>query len=390
MGITLNRENVAKLIEPGRIFFDDQLMGFGYRVRLDADGKLRASYIIQYRIGRQQRRQKIGDANKLSPDGARKRATEMLAKVTLGIDPGAEKEAMRAATALTFSAAVEQYLDLKKLEVRPTSLRLSTLYLTGKQYFGQMHTMPLTKVTRSDVATALNKITLASGAPTVGRARAHLSAFYTWAMKNGHCDQNPVIATVNPKTGPGGDRVLSDDELACVWRASGDDEFGKITKLLMLTGARRQEIGGLRWSEIDVEAGTMTIPGERTKNHRTLELKLPPQAMKIIASVPRMEDRDCLFGDRADIGFTQWQTGKRDLKDGITKAWRLHDIRRSVATGMAEIGIDPHIIEAVVNHASGHKGGIAGIYNHAKYKAQMKTALLLWSNHIDEIVNERA
>src|SRR5262249_23049766 len=148
--------------------------------------------------------------NKLSPDQARKRASELLAKAILGTDPTDERKTERAATSLTFSKAVAQYLDLKKLEVRASSLAVTTLYLTNRKYFGGLHAMPLTKVTRSDVSSAVNKITVGSGAPSASRARAHLSAFYVWAIKNGHTDQNPVTNSATPKVRPSRERVLTD------------------------------------------------------------------------------------------------------------------------------------------------------------------------------------
>src|SRR5262249_21697715 len=141
------------------------------------------------------RKKKIGDAAKINVDQARKRATEMLAKVTLGVDPAAEREAERAATALTFAAAVEQYLDLKKLKVRHNSLRVSALYLVRPVYFGPLHRTPLTKITQGAVSARLDAIYVESGAPSAGQARKHLSAFFVWCMKRGHCLQNPVINT---------------------------------------------------------------------------------------------------------------------------------------------------------------------------------------------------
>jgi integrase len=383
MGTKLTRESVVGLTEPGRIYFDSDLVGFGYKVHRCADGKIRPSWIVQYRVDGRQRRQKLGDAARLNADAARKKALVWLGKVADGIDPAAQKESARAATALTFSAAVKQYLDLKRLEVRASSLRLTTLYLCNKRYFGALHTTPLTKVTRSDVATALNKITLASGAHTVSRARAHLSAFYTWCMKNGHCDLNPVIATVNPKIGPSRERVLDDRELAAVWKACPDSEYGKIIKLMLLTGCRRGEIGGLKWSEIDLDGGTITLPPERTKNGRQHVLPLPPLALEIIASVPHRVGRDPLFGERAS-GFTRWQT--HHLKDGCAP-WTPHDLRRTFRTGLGRLGIPPHIAEMCINH---RKGGVEAIYDRYRYDREMKNALAIWSDHIASIINKTA
>jgi integrase len=386
---TLDRATVATLTalpdgKTGELYWDTKLKGFGLRVRLDAGGTIRRSYIVQYRVGKQQRKQKIGDASKINVDQARSKAEKLFAKITLGIDPAAEREAERAATALTFSAAVEQYLDLKKLKVRNSSLRLSTLYLTGTRYFGTLHRTSLTKITQSQVSARLDAIYVDSGAPTASQARKHLSAFFVWCLKRGHCLLNPVVNTEAVKLGPGRERVLRDDELCAVWNACKDDDLGRIVKLLVLTGCRCREIGGLRWSEIDLEQNTLTIPGARTKNGRELTLPITGIMRSIIEAIPQRLNRDHLFGDRAD-GFTSWAK-QQHLGDGLTERWTLHDLRRSAATHMAEIGIQPHIIEAILNHVSGHKAGVAGIYNRATYAREMKNALAVWSDHVASIV----
>jgi len=386
----LDRKTVAALALPagktGELYWDQTLKGFGFLIRLDAGGTIRRSFIIQYRVGKQQRKLKLGDAAKINVDQARKKAEQLFAQITLGNDPAAEKDAARtAAAAMTFSAAAERYLKLKAEKLRPSSLRMATLYLTSAHYFPTFHKKPLNSITRSDVSRRLDTLYVDSGPESASRAQAHLLAFFAWCMTRGHCEQNPVINTETYKQGPGRDRVLNDDELRNVWNACQDDDFGKIVRLLILTGCRRQEIGGLRWSEIDLDAGTITLPKDRTKNGREHMLTLPKMAMAIIRSGPHRVGRDHLFGERGD-GFGSWQYAKRLLKDGIGKEWRLHDLRRSVATHMAEIGIEPHIIEAALNHASGHKAGVAGIYNPASYAKQMKVALAVWADHVASIV----
>jgi integrase len=263
------------------------------------------------------------------------------------------------------------------------------MYLTGS-YFKALHKMPLTKIGRSHVSSAVNKITGESGAAAAGRARAHLSAFFTWCLQQGHCGDrdNPVVDSANPKAGPPRDRVLKDGELAAIWAACGDDDYGKIIRLLILTGCRREEIGGLRWSEIDLDAGMLKLPGERTKNHHAHELPLVPAALDIIRLIPQRVGRDHLFGDRSPHGFSKWGQGKAAFRDGIVEPWRPHDLRRTLTTGMCELGIEPHIVEAITNHRSGHKSGIAGTYNYARYKPQMKTALNVWADHVRSLVEE--
>jgi integrase len=186
--------------------------------------------------------------------------------------------------------------------------------------------------------------------------------------------------------------VLTDAELVAIWKACGDDDPGRIIRLLILLGSRRQEVGGMRWSELDLEAGTWILPVERSKNRRSHMIVLPPPALAIIDSVPRTA-RDHLFGDRASAGFTGWSNAKaefdRCLADAV-KPWRVHDIRRTVATRMADIGIEPHHIEAALNHFGGHRRGVAGVYNRSAYERAVKAALARWSEHVLALVEGRA
>src|SRR5262249_2716513 len=169
-----------------------------------------------------------------------------------------------------------------------------------------------------------------------------------------------------------------------LWLALPSSHFGDVLRLLTLTGQRRDEIGKLQWSEVDLGRKLITLPPARTKNSRQHELPLSHQAVAILARQPRHNTSDYLFGKR---GFNDWGYAKQQLdqRAGIAP-YRLHDLRRSCATGMAELGVQPHIIEAVLNHVSGHKGGVAGIYNRAKYSEEMRAALQRWADHVEALI----
>jgi len=401
---TLDRATVARLaLDKGKtdqIIFDADMKGFGFRLRKDGD-RLRRSWIVQYRIKRHTRRFKLGDYPTVTADQARKQAQTILAKVHLGTDPQSEREAERANGSRTLRAVANQYLEMKELQVernefRASSYRVTKLYLTGK-YFAPLHASAITDVTVADVAGRLNAINRDSGTVTAGRARSALSSMFTWAMRQGYMGpnpHNPVAVTENPDDGASRDLALSDIELVQVWRAAGDDAFGKIVRLLILTGARREEIGGLRQSEINRDAGTITLPSERVKNRREHVLPITPLAAQIIDSVPQLVERDHLFGARSTNGFNGWDAAKKALDErlagklkGKSAAFRLHDLRRSVATWMAEHGdVEPHIIEAVLNHVGGHKAGVAGVYNRSKYARQIRAALSLWDDHLRSLI----
>jgi integrase len=395
--VYLDRKTVAELWNTPGLHRDTVLKGFTFKVRKGAGGAFQRRFLIQYRIGNKQGKPNVGDAAKINVDQARKKAEKLFAKITLGQDPQAEKRTAQAATAITVKSVVDQYLAMKERQLENDSRRASTvnisrLYLTGA-YFKPLHTKPINAVTKADVATRLNAIIETRSANTASRCRAHLSAFFVWAMKEGIADSNPVIGTNDPQGNAPRDRVLSNGviegktpdancELARIWRACKDDDYGKIIKLLILSGQRRGEIGAMRWSWLTPDLTTLTIPATVAKNHRQHVLPITDMMRSIIKSVPQMVDRDPLFGQRAE-GFTGWQHYSLDVD---LKPWVLHDIRRSVATGMADLGIPPHTIEAVLNHVSGHKSGVAGIYNRSTYAREMRIALDRWSDHVQSIV----
>ena len=207
---------------------------------------------------------------------------------------------------------------------------------------------------------------------------------------------NPVINTNKREERPR-ERVLSDAELRLIWQALSDNEsvsdhYSTIIRLLLLTGQRVNEIAGLRWSEINFERGVISLPGERTKNGKPHEVPMAATVHSLLAA-QASNGREFVFGEGAGP-FSGLSRRKAALDQDIARlrhgrplsAWVHHDLRRSTATGMAEIGIQPHIIEAVLNHVSGHKGGIAGIYNRAQYGPEKAQALARWDQHISELV----
>ena len=218
------------------------------------------------------------------------------------------------------------------------------------------------------------------------RARAQLSALFSWALAHGLCEANPVVGTIQPSNGKPRERVLSDAELSRIWKACGDDEHGRCIRLLILTGCRRQEIGGMCWREFDnpENPSTWTLPAARSKNGRAHTLPLLPMVLDVIKTVPHMAGRDQLFGQRGGGGFTAWSRGKAalDARSGVKEPWTTHDLRRSVATRMADLGIMPHVVEQILNHQSGHKRGPAGTYNRSVYSNEVRVALATWHDHL--------
>lgn len=366
------------------ICFDEDISGFGIRIQR---GKSR-NWVFQYKLGAKQRRLSLGKFPAVGTAAARKTASELYAKVRLGQDPAGERDTNRARAVETFEAVQKRYLIDQRDRLKPRSYAEVERYLTT--HCQSLQGLSFAKLEQRTIAGRLGEIKQTSGSVTANRVRSTLSALYSWAMGEGLTDLNPVLATKkNDETAR--DRVLSDKELRSIWNALPPGDYASIVKLLILTGQRRSEIGGLRWSEIDFEKKIIRLPAGRTKNGRAHQVPMSAAVQSILEAQERQEDRDFVFG-RGQGGFSGFGTGKL-LLDGLLPknmpAWTVHDLRRSAATGMAEIGIQPHIIEAVINHVSGHKGGVAGIYNRAGYEAEKATALARWAEHVAAIVEAR-
>jgi integrase len=310
----------------------------------------------------------------IKPAKARDIAAELHAKVRLGGDPASERREKVQRALDTFRALAERFLE--QYRARPRSKNEVVRHL--RKYAAPLHPMPVGAITLRDVATLLTKIDKASGVPTANRVRSSLSACFSWAMREGLAPSNP-IANTNRREEQTRDRVLSNNELRRIWNAAGDDAYGTIVKLLILTGQRRSEIGELRWGEVGADA--ITLPGERTKNKRPHVVPLAPTARALLMAQSPTDD--------LVFQIKSWSLHKSalDQRSGVS-GWTIHDLRRTAATGMADIGIPPHIIEQILNHQSGHKGGVAGIYNRSSYAAEKASALAKWDEHVVSVVRQ--
>jgi integrase len=186
---------------------------------------------------------------------------------------------------------------------------------------------------------------------------------------------------------------LSDGEIAKLWRATDEigPPFGSVIKLLLLTGCRRNEISGLRWSEISEDGAAINLPGTRTKNHRAHTVPLSKAAQEILAGVQRVPESPFIFTTTGTTPVSGWSKTKRRLDQlmGSVPPWRIHDIRRTVATGMARAGADLPVIERALNHVSGSFGGIVGVYQKHKYADEVRNALQAWANLLLAIAEGR-
>ena len=370
--------------------FDDDLPGF--HIRKYDTGK--SFYCVKYGLpGGKQRKVSLGAAISGVENDMRRKASDVLAKARLGQDVVAEKEAA-AKRGASIGTLITKYLVARRVEVGDRHYSEISRYL--ETYWQPLHTMALEDVARKNVVLHVDEIADEHGKVAADRARTALSAFFSWTIEKGYLDgANPASDIKRRATNGSRARVLTEAELAEIWHASGEGDYAAIVRLCILTGQRKTEIADLTWDEIDSERAQIILSAERVKNRREHIIPLSAAAVQVIEGVPPRLGRELLFGDGdGERGFSGWSACKKRLDGRINSArakagkplmqpWVLHDIRRSVVTHLAERGFaQPHVIEAIVNHQSGHKGGIAGVYNRSVYANEKRAALQAWGGHV--------
>ena len=379
--MTLTDATVAAIAVPeGKseiIVFNSQLAGFGVRIRRGGSRR----FIFQYKLGGTHRRVTFKEANVRR---ARAAAQILAAKITLGADPALEKEAAHDAAGDTFRRCLERYLARPQGRRRASTLKEIKRHL--ERNLVSLHRLHIKKIDRRRVADELARLTVEAGPTQSNRTRASLSKFLNWCIGEGYADVNVALQT-NKNEEVARDRVLDNSELRAVWNAlKNGDDYADIIRLLILTGQRLREISELRWSEVDLNKATVTLPPSRTKNHRQHIVPLSAPALAILKGRAH-GDRDLVFG-RGAKGFGGWTKSKARLDEKVgLRPWIHHDIRRSTATGLATLGVLPHTVEAVLGHISGFRGGVAGRYNLASYETEKRAALALWGEHIIGLVS---
>jgi integrase len=324
----------------------------------------------------------LGDPRVVLCAAARHKAKELRARVLLGDDPQGDRVAAR--KAVVFGKHVEGYLASIAGKVRDTTLVVRRRYLT--LHAKALHPIAPGAITRGDLVGLLTTIGRERGEVAANRCGTVLTGVFGWLMMSGVIDANPMIG-IKRYAERSRERVLGDDELARVWAAtSGTGSFDRCVRVLMLTACRRDEVGGMCWSEI--EGDVFTLSPDRSKNRRPHEIWLHPL---VIAQLPsRTSGRDRIFG-LSDAGYVGWARAKERLDrrlDGMPD-WTLHDLRRTCATWLSEHDVEPHVVDAVLNHVSGSaKKGVAGVYNRAAYRIQKRAALALWAEHIAALTGQ--
>ena len=379
-----------------------------------------ASWAFRYRFTGKTRKLTLGRYPDIDLPGARDLAVEARAKLARGEDPAALEKAKKLAARVSAepdrdlvetvaSTFVERYA---KKQTREKSWR-ETERILFREVVGPWRGRRLSTIIRADVHELLDGIVDRGSPIAANRTLAALRRMCSWAVERGIADASPCEKVRAPATETSRDRVLTDDEIRAAWTAfdGAGWPFGPLAQLLLLTGQRLREVAEARWQEVDLDAKTWTIPKERAKNGVAHEVPLSEAALRILRALPRVEAGPRLAGFIFTTNGRTAVSGFSRAKDGFDKAmlaatrraaiergedpeaieppenWTMHDLRRSCASGMAGLGIAPHVVEAALNHKSGSIKGVAAVYNRYSYGAEKRAALEAWGRYLDTLLS---
>lgn len=353
--------------------WDESLRGFGVRA-----GKDRKTFVVLIGSGR---RQAIGAYPVLSLSDARTEARRILAEKTLGkVRP----------KHVAFDDARDDFLKECDTRLRPLTVNLYRGHLKRHYPFGRTGVADITpRQIIKQLNTLNDRPSEKEHAHRIGRT------FFKWCVQQQLIDRSPMENLAPPPVGPSRDRVLTDEELSAVYRCAhaGASPFHRFVELLLLLGLRRTEAASLEWRFFNEGTRMLTIPGELTKNKRTLVLPYGDAVADILERLPKLSASYLFPATREHVNDkpTTVMTGFSPLKQAFDKecdvtGWVLHDCRRVVATGLQKLGTRLEVIESVLNHVSGSRAGIVGIYQRYDYLPEMREALLKWEEKLRSLL----
>lgn len=369
--------------------FDEEQKGLA--VRVTATGS--KSFLAQYTYGGVKRRVPLGSCAGVSLASARLATAAILGDVAKGLDPAMERrkaaeEAKRqaASSALTLGVLINKWSAKHLSGQRPgyAAEAVRALRFGFSDYLDH----PAADIDLTIIKKVEDKIRKRGSRSTADRTLAYGRACYGWGLSEGELSANPFLGL---KIAPPRrrERVLTDQEIVAVWNATDNcGVYGGIVRLLILTGQRREEVAGIAWSELSENLSSWELPGSRTKNGVAHIVPLSKPARDLIGGLQKIDDILALPGIAGT--FKGWSKAKSalDLRSGVTE-WRLHDLRRTVATGLQRLGVRREVVEKTLNHVSQDKSGIAGIYQRYDFADERRAALEAWGDYVLALVEHR-
>ncbi|MGA2491334.1 MAG: integrase arm-type DNA-binding domain-containing protein [Roseiarcus sp.] len=352
------------------------------------------SFWCRYSVAGRKTKFRLGDASAISIKAARDAVRSSLGELAQGRDPAGERKAKRDAeqkkadeSAFTLRVLIDSWVSVGLKDARPNYRDEAPRSL--KVAFAGRLDRAAADLTDKAVIKVKSALIEAKKDATASALLRYGHAAFAWAISERLVEGNPFAGIKKPSVASR-ERVLTDEELGAVWRATGGPgSFTAIVRLLMITGQRREEIAGMSWSELSDDLSTFTIPAARSKNGVASIVPLPLPARQIIEGALRRDGVDLVFPGERGV-FRNWGHAKKRL-DGASgvKGWRLHDLRRTVATNLQALGVRLEVTEAVLSHVSGSRGGIAGVYQRHDWLEEKRAALTAWGEKLGAIIEGR-
>lgn len=351
-------------------------------------------WAIRYRHAGMPRKYTLGAYPAIDLKTARDLAGKALRAVAEGRDPGREKTQERAGKPDTVETVARQFIERHcKRSNRPRTAR-ETQRLLDLHVLPRWRTRLMREITRRDVLDLLDRV-VDDGKPiAANRTFSAARKMFNWAVARDIINASPCTGVKPPTAERSRDQVLSNSELRDVWHAANKmgGPFGALIHLLIVTGQRRDEVAKMRWAEIDLDGRLWTLARERVKNDTPHDVPLSETAIAILQALPRIGNEYVLTtnGEAPSSNYAKNKRHLDALLPGDMPPWRLHDLRRSAASGMARLGFNLPIIEKVLNHSSGSFAGIVGVYQKHTFADEKRRALEAWGAYIDDLVSGRS
>jgi integrase len=385
------------------------------------------SFAVRYRHAGQPRKLTLGAYPAINLEAARDIGAKALRAAAEGRDPATEKQAAKGDAKRQAAEEIRGKRDLydnvarefiqrhamksnkentwretaRILGLRPSPDSPDILIDAGGDVMAVWRGRRIQEITKRDVIALLDSVNDRGSPIMANRVLSAVRKLFNWCMARDVIQASPCTMVTPPAPEQSRDRILTDNELRLAWNAADGDgwPFGPLIKLLVLTGQRLAEVGGMRWEEVDLEQKLWTLPAERVKNGQRHEVPLSDAAVAILRAVPRIKTtRGYVFATRRDAAVSGFSRAKDRLDAAIAIAgadaplehWTFHDLRRTMASGMARLGIQLPVIEKILNHTSGSFRGVVGVYQRHSFAEEKRGALRAWANFVESLVSSQS